>query len=84
MKVEIQWDDTPPPEAIDFAQQELARMMTEDGLGKPEDLIFATLLMTDDMDGPSVFVWGKEGDPFFHAKYQAVTVWRDISPEEFE
>jgi len=46
------------------------------GLGKPSDLGFHTVFLDDDdMDGPSVSVWGQKRDRRFHAEYSHETEW---------
>lgn len=42
---------------------------------KPKRLIFSTVLLTDDLYGPSVVVWSEKRSKSFHAQYQPKTEW---------
>lgn len=50
------------------------------GLGAPEDLWFHSVFLTQDMNGPSVFVWGEAGSPSFHCEYCVETKWSSDDP----
>jgi hypothetical protein len=63
--IELIWHGEKPDNAEDAV---IADMREADLLDiKPEDLIFHTVWLTDDMEGPHVLVWGENGA--FHAKY---------------
>jgi hypothetical protein len=50
---------------------------------KPSDLITHAVFLSDDMDGPSVQVWGKSGDDeHFHCEYHEVTQWVSLNDLE--
>lgn len=39
----------------------------------PDKLVFHTVWLSDDMEGPSVCVWGEDGQ--FHAEYEPRQYW---------
>lgn len=45
---------------------------------KPKKLVFSTVLLTDNMDGPSVTVWGQKRYRSFIAEYTPKTEWVSI------
>jgi hypothetical protein len=54
-----------------------------DGLEKPEELIFHTVFLTADMDGPSVHVWGDPDHPqVFQCQRHDETRW--VSLDEWK
>jgi hypothetical protein len=66
----IEWNGTP---RSDLDARVIADM-EENGidLGAPEDLVFHTVFLTDDMDGPTVSVLGGS---VFRAMYFEKTEW---------
>lgn len=51
-------------------------------LDKPSDLIFHTVFLGEDYDGPNVAVWGKEGDDnHFHCQYYTESNWVTLDGE---
>lgn len=74
--VPIEWDD-PPPDDIREEIESLVRSDMKRSLSRlksPENLLFHTVFIGDDYDGPSVCVGGREGG--FEASYAAKTEWR--------
>lgn len=74
--IELAWDGDAPSAEVQ------AKVVTDirtrlGGLYKPSDLIFHTVWLTDDDEGPSVFVYGKEGSDKFHCDYLPVTEWSE-------
>jgi hypothetical protein len=67
------WCSRLPPGDLD----EVERKIHEDikrgslkGLKKPGDLIFHTVFIGEDIDGPHVLLWGEEGDDdTFHCEW---------------
>jgi uncharacterized protein YndB with AHSA1/START domain len=54
-----------------------------DRIDKPIDLITHTVFLSDDTNGPSVLVWGEDGDDeHFHCEYHEVTQWISLSDAE--
>lgn len=49
-------------------------------LGKPENLCFHHVFLSNDKNGPHIFVYGKEGSEFLHCEYHESTEW--ITPSE--
>lgn len=53
--------------------------------GKPSDLIFHHIFLTDNYRGPSVLVWGKEGDDeYYHCEYHYRTEWQSLDEEKVD
>lgn len=50
----------------------------------PGSLVFHHVFLTRDYDGPSVFVWGIEGDDSFHCEYSEKTVWKTAAEFDAE
>ena len=49
------------------------------------DLYFHQVFLADDLDGPSIFVYSKEGDDnTFYAECHLETKWVDINDDEDE
>lgn len=70
---EIVWHGEVPEGVEEKVRAEMLESL--DGLGKPSDLGFHIVFLTDDMEGPSVTVWGQKRDPRFHAEYEEVSEW---------
>jgi hypothetical protein len=49
---------------------------------RPSRLIFSTVLLTADMNGPVVTVWGKKGGKKFHAEYSPKCGWVTLTASE--
>lgn len=49
---------------------------------KPKRLIFSTVMLSSDIDGPSVTVWGQKGGKSFIAEYRPKTEWVSINEIE--
>lgn len=69
---EIEW--------IGQAHPELEGKIRESVTGIPQNLIFSTVLLTDDYDGPSIFLSGEEGK--VRAEYCPLTKWIPIQLED--
>lgn len=77
---EIVWHGDAPPEGTEAAVR--ADMLRELSVSHPSRLIYHTVFLGSDIHGPSVAVWGKDGDPRFHATYDTITKWETLSGEE--
>ena len=88
MKFDICWHGDPPDEEIGAATvKDLTESFYHDGeceiAGGPGGLMFHHIFLTDDMEGPCVFVWGSENTPTtFHCEYHSETEW--VSPPRGE
>ena len=78
MIVTLKWHGTLPN--MDLAQLELdvlndiSQNLTS--LKKPSYLVFHTVFLGEDYDGPNVCVWGEENDDaHFHCQYYEKTEW---------
>lgn len=49
---------------------------------KPKRLVFSVVILTDDINGPSVTVWGSKGTKSFIAEYRPKTEWVSINEIE--
>lgn len=79
----ITWNGPiPKDEDVSFLVKDLLSVL-EEGLDKPKDLIFHTSTLTDDYDGPSIWVVGGNEDNEFVAEYSATTEWvtRDLDDD---
>jgi hypothetical protein len=51
-------------------------------LDKPSDLVFHTVFLGKDMDGPNVMVWGEDNDDdHFHCQYYTDAEWVTLDGE---
>ena len=58
---------------------------TLDSIEKPSNLIFHHVFLSDDYNGPSVLVWGKEGDDeYYHCEYHLHTEWEFTEEEKLD
>lgn len=74
--VELEWHNT----ALDIVESysgTVARDIVKLECDKAEDLIFHHVFLTQDSEGPSVFVWGKEGSDSYQCEYSEKTTWGD-------
>jgi hypothetical protein len=49
------------------------------GLAKAEDLVSHVVLLTEDVEGPSVTIHGKKNDKRYYCKYERCTEWKSVS-----
>ena len=68
---------------------DLEDLVTEDinrnGLDNPANLIFHHIFLTDDYRGPSILVYGKEGDDqYYHCEYHLHTEWEFTEEEKLD
>jgi hypothetical protein len=83
--VTLMWHGSRPPGDPDemdlLVIQDLLRNVY--CIDKASDLITHTVFLSDANDGPSVLVWGEDGDDTqFHCEYHEVTRW--ISLKDIE
>jgi hypothetical protein len=57
----IVWEGDPKPEHEPLIQREVDDLL-ERGLTRVSDLIFHTITLTDDFEGPTIMVNGRDGD----------------------
>lgn len=79
--ISLQWHGPRPPGDPDemdlLILKDIQRNL--DCLEKPSDLITHTVFLGDGYDGPSVIVWGQDGDDDqFHCEYLEKTEWVSI------
>jgi len=76
----IQWHGDRPAD-IDAIEARVLSRLVSDGvnMSKPSDLIYSVVSLTDDIEGPSVTVWGEEDNNSFHAEYFIKTGWATAS-----
>lgn len=75
--LEIVWHNTPPAGADEIVRRDILNALM--GLKVPSDLVTHTVFLGEDMDGPSVSVWGREHDHRFHAEYSTETEWLTLN-----
>ena len=51
-----------PYGAEDYVEESMTRWLSRAGLSRASELMFHTIYMTDNPDGPIVIAYGKDGD----------------------
>lgn len=75
-EAEFKWHGIRPVDSGEMEEATRADMRLGGvDMRKPSNLIFSTVILTDDWEGPSVMVWGKRGSKKFHAEYSPKTKW---------
>lgn len=80
MEIKLEWHNT--DEEIQKIYQSVVIADIQDNLEDLEhasSLIFHHVFVGEDMDGPHVFVWGKDGSDAFQCEYHMDTKWESIS-----
>jgi hypothetical protein len=80
---EIVWEGEiiPTSEQVAKVRSELDYLC--ESLETAEDLMFHTVFMSKDLDGPSIFVYGKEGETStFFAECHLETEWVRLDSED--
>jgi hypothetical protein len=73
----LEWHNTDPSTADALREQTIADLKHSMGdLKHPSQLVFHHIFLTEDYDGPCVFVWGEEGSEAFHCEYCEKTEWK--------
>lgn len=81
----LKWEDDARP-----SEDHLSKFADEyaelcEALEEPDDLIAHVILLTDDENGPSVAIYGIEGDKEnLHALYSEETEWVELVEEELD
>lgn len=70
---EIVWHGDVPEGVEGLVRDDMLVDLTD--LSKPSDLVFHTVFLGDDFNGPVVTVWGERRDRRFHAEYVAEPEW---------
>lgn len=74
----LKWHGARPKRDLDQLDLEVFKdlQLNLGGLEKPSDLGFHHVFLGDDFNGPTVLVWGEEGDDdHFHCQYHETTEW---------
>lgn len=89
--IQLKWHGEIPSNALDIEKIILEDMVINlSDINKPSDLIFHTIFLDDGpsyMTGPSVLIWGEEGDDqYYHCEYHLTTelVTFDENEENFD
>jgi hypothetical protein len=83
--IKLKWPNGIPENVLELEHivlQDLVKLH-EDLDKKPSSLIFHTVFVTDDLDGPIVHVWG-EDDEFYHCKYDPEPIWESWTEQELK
>lgn len=80
----LKWHGVLPPNLTEVEEQVKADIKWNfDLLESPSKLIFHHVFLTNDYKGPSVIIWGEEGDDeCFHCEYYTVTKLISLDDEE--
>jgi hypothetical protein len=76
MKFPYTWidDQEPPADVLDkIVFPDLARVL--ESIATAEQLMFHTIFLTDDLEGPIVMAYGKEGDSTIYLHYLTSPAW---------
>ena len=79
-EVNLEWHET-EQEFIDKHSDQVIKELIKLDLEKASDLIIHHVFLTDDMGGPHVFVWGKDGSNAYQCEYHPFTVWAEVLDE---
>jgi hypothetical protein len=71
--INLVWDNQPPADVPAKVIEDIRSGLAS--LAVPADLIIHVVDLCDDMKGPTVLVYGREGSDAFHCAYQATTEW---------
>lgn len=84
-KFNIRWTGNTVPNDEEVAQTILELNEILDNVKEACNLITHTVILTDDMNGPSVSVYGVPGDTeCLYAQYQKTTEWEALTEELHE
>lgn len=77
--IKLEWiGDYPGPEVEEMVRSDIAHSLRS--MKAPSSLITHNVFLGDDLDGPSVSVWGEEGrDDALWCQYQEKTIWVDAA-----
>ena len=83
--IQLKWHKEIPDHILEIehiVQQDLIKI-DNDLESKPSKLIFHHVFLTEDVEGPCVFVWGeKEDDEFYHCEYLSDPQWSSFDEED--
>lgn len=86
--ITLKWHETVPEDInLDELELEVLKDIKQSlsGLEFPSDLIFHTVFLGSDYNGPHVTVWGEAGDnSHFHCEYCEKSEWVSLNEEEEE
>ena len=72
--INLVWEsECPSADTEETVRDDIARSLW--GLSEPSKLAFHHVFLTDDHEGPSVFVYGENGSGAFHCRYLEHTEW---------
>jgi hypothetical protein len=75
---ELHWPEgEPSAEIVAATVADIA--VSLEGLSKAEDLIFHTVFVGENSDGPLVMVWSEMDDDRLHCEYHAEPKWATIN-----
>jgi len=79
-EIKLAWDDGPArPDGLDeMVVADIRESLC--GLECPADLMFHHIDVGGEVNGPSVFVYGRKGSDAFHCRFSLETEWLDATP----
>jgi hypothetical protein len=85
--IKLKWHGEIPDNILEIehvVQQDLVKLH-EDLDKKPSNLIFHTVFVGEDPDGPIVHVWSEDNDDEqYHCEYDAAPVWQSFTEQELK
>lgn len=85
--ITLKWHGTLPVKDLDLLELTVLKDIKQNlkSLDKPSELIFHTVFIGPDYNGPSVLVWGEEGDDdHFHCEYKTETEWVTLKGDKVD
>lgn len=83
--ITLKWHGDLPDRDIDQLELVVLKDLKQNltSLGNPSDLICHVVTLTNDYDGPTVYVWGEPGDNnHFHCEYTDKAEWVTLTGED--
>jgi hypothetical protein len=74
-EMKLKWISEELPEDLRAAEQQIRNEIMDMDMDDPMDLLFHTVFLTKDMDGPSVFVHPSDDREHMVCSYSAKTEW---------
>ena len=85
--IKLKWHEEIPDNILELEHLVLQDLVSlHDDLEKnPSNLIFHTVLVTENLDGPIVHVWGEaDDDVHYHCKYVPDPFWESFSEKDLK
>lgn len=74
-EIKLKWISEDLPDDVSAAEQQILKEIADMDMDDPMDLLFHTVFLTRDMDGPSVFVHPSDDRTHMVCSYSRETEW---------